>query len=406
MGALTALLLVHAHLVASIPAAGDTVRETPAVLRLEFSEPVEHALSRIRILGPDGSEIELEVRADPADVRALLASPPLLASGGYRVVWRIVSTDGHPVAGDFAFYVLLSAVPDTTLLAPPPPVPEASRSVVGVVAARWATLSALLALAGLLAFAPSDRMVLALALAAPFLLAVQLAAWAVYAAPDAGLAEAIGLALGTGSGRLDALRIVLAALALWAVGLARRPRLALAFAMAAVLTGAALGHALGTVPIVSIPAKGLHLVAAALWLGGLLAIARAGAGGPDPALARRVSSVALAAVVAIAVTGVLQALVLLPDLGALFGSTYGRVLLAKVAGLALLAGFGAHHRGRLLPRLADASTGRRLHGSVRREVAVFLAVAAVAAALAHIPPPGLPPSLPPAEPSSTRRDLP
>jgi methionine-rich copper-binding protein CopC len=45
---------VHAHLVASTPAAGDTLRLPPAQIRLAFSEPVEGVMAEIRIVRPDG----------------------------------------------------------------------------------------------------------------------------------------------------------------------------------------------------------------------------------------------------------------------------------------------------------------------------------------------------------------
>lgn len=288
------------------------------------------------------------------------------------------------------------------------PTAGAARPPIGLIALRWASLTVLLALTGLLAFVPApftgSRLVSGLALFTPLLLAAHLAVWAAHAAPGAGLGAAIGPALQTDSGRLDALRALCGALAAGAVLLARRPRLGFAFAVAAVLASAGIGHALGTAPAVALPAKGVHLVAAALWLGGLLAIASAPPGRPDAPLARRVSTVAFAAVVVIAVTGVAQSLVLLPDLDAVVGSTYGRFLLAKVAGLLLLLGFGAYHRLRLLPRirrepaaeeLGVEPAAERLRRSVRREVAVVLVVLLVAAVLAHVPPPGYAPADPP-----------
>ncbi|OLO99526.1 copper resistance protein CopD, partial [Mycolicibacterium porcinum] len=86
----------------------------------------------------------------------------------------------------------------------------------------------------------------------------------------------------------------------------------------------------------------IHLVAAALWAGGLLALlahamrAGAGADGPNTALAaRRFSALALWCFVAMAISGVLNALVRiqLPDL---VRTSYGWLLIAKVVALTLL----------------------------------------------------------------------
>jgi putative copper export protein len=140
-------------------------------------------------------------------------------------------------------------------------------------------------------------------------------------------------------------------------------------------------------PLAAIPAKAVHLGAAAVWLGGLVRLTGADPDGADfPRLARRVSSLALIAVAVIAVTGILQAALLLPDLPTLWGSGYGRLVLAKAAGLAVLVALGAFHRFRLLPRL-DAGSAPTLRRSVRREILVFAVVLLVAAWLAQVPPP-------------------
>jgi putative copper export protein len=157
--------------------------------------------------------------------------------------------------------------------------------------------------------------------------------------------------------------------------------------VAAVLTSGVLGHALARSPLAAIPAKAVHLGAAAAWLGGLVRLTGADPDAADfPRLARRVSSVALIAVAVIAATGVLQAALLLPNLPAVWGSGYGRLVLAKAGGLAALVALGAFHRFRLLPRL-DAGSAPTLRRSVRREILVFAVVLLVAAWLAQVPPP-------------------
>src|SRR3712207_7466965 len=53
-----------------------------------------------------------------------LVRSPVLAPGGYRVQWRILSADGHPVDGSFVFYVA-GASP---AVAPAPPDRPAERT--------------------------------------------------------------------------------------------------------------------------------------------------------------------------------------------------------------------------------------------------------------------------------------
>ncbi|MGH7541391.1 MAG: CopD family protein, partial [Gemmatimonadota bacterium] len=79
---------------------------------------------------------------------------------------------------------------------------------------------------------------------------------------------------------------------------------------------------------------------------------------------------------------------LVPSLAALVGSAYGRLVLVKIAGLAVLVGFGAYHRFRLLPALGGEHDPGPLRRSVGREIAVMAAILLVAGFLAYSPPPG------------------
>jgi putative copper export protein len=101
---------------------------------------------------------------------------------------------------------------------------------------------------------------------------------------------------------------------------------------------------------------------------------------------RRVSGLAFWAVVAVAVTGILQTWLFLEAPSALFASTYGWLVLGKVAGLAALVGFGAYHRFRLVPASESAAGATKLASSVSRELIVAAAVVTLAAVLSHIPP--------------------
>lgn len=98
---LTPAALAHSLLIASVPAAGTTVSTAPAVA-LRFNNRVEKKLSRIRLVSAGGDAQILPLRTDGA-VDTLEAPLPSLASGRYRVEWRVLSTDGHVVSGAFAF---------------------------------------------------------------------------------------------------------------------------------------------------------------------------------------------------------------------------------------------------------------------------------------------------------------
>ena len=85
-------------------------------------------------------------------------------------------------------------------------------------------------------------------------------------------------------------------------------------------------------------------------------------------------------------TGVVQSALFLPSVRALYESTYGRLVLLKVAGLMILLVFGAYHR-RIVPRMETTMARRRLRRSVRAEIAVMIIVAALGGVLATVAPP-------------------
>ena len=115
---------------------------------------------------------------------------------------------------------------------------------------------------------------------------------------------------------------------------------------------------------ISMLAIELHVMAAAVWTGGLLAIAVFLTGHPL-LLARtlpRFSRLASLAIAAVALTGVVTGLLELAQTpgvrlpGALFTSTYGLLVLTKIVLAAVLALLGANFRYRLLPVITR--TGR------------------------------------------------
>jgi copper transport protein len=407
-GAAVALVLgvratahAHAMLLSAEPAAGSHLASSPARVRLLFSEQLETALAKLSLTGGDGRVIELVVSADPHDVRALIAPVSGLTPGSYRLDWHIVSADGHPVDGSYLFSVgnaggapppadsFRASATRGAAFAGAPLVPAILRGLAG---------GALMALAGMLFFLSRSlsgerpaALVRWLTALVVVLLAANLVAWAANAVPGHDLtADAFASALSTGAGRVLVVQGALALLAAWALWLARREKLALLFATAAVIAGGASGHPAAIHPLLSIPSKSVHLLASAAWIGGLLWLGTTDR--TDAAAfareAAKVSGAALVAVVLVALSGIAQTLLFLPSLLDLFRSAYGLVIVAKIAGLLVLVAFGAHHRYRVMPRLdAAPAAAAQLASSVRRELAVMAIVVLLGGLLAYIPPP-------------------
>lgn len=411
------LAWAHAALLSSEPKANATLATSPPRIRLVFSEELEPTLGRIALEGADGRARPLAAKGDPHDVHALIAPiDSTLAPGAYRVIWRVVSADGHPVEGSYVFHVAAGAGSAAAHVpAPPPPevstlpggasAPVAGPTVGGAPLVpsllRGAGLGALMALGGLLFFVVGERSDVApgrtrraaawLAVVAPLLLAVHALAWIAHTSPTQGLdASWVRATLGTTTGRVELARVVLALLACWALLLARRAGLALAFAAAALVVSGAVGHSAALHPAWTVPAKVVHLLAGALWAGGivwLLALDRDEAA-TFAARAERMSSVALGAVIAVALSGVVQTALFLESPLDLVRSVYGAVVLAKVAGLLVLAGFGAYYRQRVIARLGESAAVRAAFGRLLgRELVVMAAVILLGGLLAYLAPP-------------------
>jgi hypothetical protein len=96
----------HAFLDHAAPAVGSTVRTPPAQVKLWFTQQLEPAFSKVRVVDRSNKRVDRDdAKLDPADARILEVSVPPLAPGHYRVVWRVLSVDTHVSEGDFAFDV-------------------------------------------------------------------------------------------------------------------------------------------------------------------------------------------------------------------------------------------------------------------------------------------------------------
>src|SRR5438132_5743785 len=174
--------------------------------------------------------------------------------------------------------------------------------------------------------------------------------------------------------------------------------------VAALVPLAAAGHAAAVEPDTAraIVLDGLHVLGAGIWVGGLLPLAlllRAAASedGADARphavlAARRFSRAALGIVLVLTATGTWLALTHVGNVAGLVGTTYGHLLLAKLALLVLALSLAALNRSVLLARLGgDGPTvGRpamlRLSGFVAVEAGLALGIVVVVVAM-NVPPP-------------------
>ncbi len=370
----------------------------PQTLVLVFNEPVTVGPGGLAVLDAAGRAVGVEQVAVAREGRAVTGRlTQRLPPGVYTVRWRVTGADGDLVESTFRFAVG-AAVTGTGASGPAVSGGASWPSVLW----RWLLFAGLaLALGGALGARLTDS-ARAVRPDLPPLRSLELAGAAVGLVAAVGLAA--GLAVDAGPGALIAAtpgRVVLAE----AVG----------FAAGLVLLAA--GRRWGWLPLLVVPAAegvrahaqvaapgwgglltGVHLAAAAVWVGALLQVVRVGVVWRSyraavwwvvAGYARRAAWL-FAAVVA---TGTVSALILVP-VSALTATGYGRLLLAKLtlvtaaAGAALAARWWLRRGPDRLPRIARAT---------RVEAGVLAAVLAVTAVLVSTPPAGggPPPTAPP-----------
>ena len=440
LGQQTPRAQAHANLVRSDPPANAVLAQPPTEVLLWFSEPVDARFSRIQVVDSgqrqwDNGDTHLHF--DNTNLGITLKDG--LPEGTYTVIWSALSTvDGHRTFGSFAFTVGSSAAPPGAVipaeLAGASGPPRALR-----VSASWLELAAVVGLVGAVAFhllaarraleamevdreraeegaaTLARRSAIGLALltlaASAFVLWVR--AWEAAGTPGAWAAA--GQLLSDSSyGRAFIVRLALLATVAYLAGILFRPGaevgiyhwMLLGTAAAVPVTVSLSGHAPAQDPAaLRVALDWAHLTAAGVWVGGLLQLALFLALVPSDgrsrprllaALVPRFSLVAIASVVAIAVTGLAQALLTLDSPSELVSSAYGRALLAKGAFFLPLLLLGAFNLLLVRPRLQSLARSAlqavrvwewRLRRAVAAEIALATGIVAITAFLVNTSPP-------------------
>jgi methionine-rich copper-binding protein CopC len=114
MAALLLLLLrlgigaahAHAFLDHADPRVGNTVKSSPRIISLWFTQNLEAAFSTIEVLDASGARMNIgKAVVDGADRKLLRVSVKALPAGTYTVRWHVLSVDTHTTEGNFIFRV-------------------------------------------------------------------------------------------------------------------------------------------------------------------------------------------------------------------------------------------------------------------------------------------------------------
>jgi copper transport protein len=386
----------HASLLRSSPGDGSMVASAPARFELVFNEPVSPLV--LKLVTPAGEAIAL---GDAILNGATLSieAPPGLGNGTHALSWRVVSADGHPIAGTVVFSIgarSAGAIPDLADTVDWP-----------VRIAFWA--AKVLLYTGLFIGVGGTFFVIWIGGACARLTGVAMLLGFLAAAVSSGLqgADALGASLGGlserivwqtgyatsyGSTALIAAGALVAGLVALSLGGSAAKVLSL---LALVGVGAALaasGHASAADPRwLTRPAVFLHGVGIAFWAGALIPLgaALASPGAPGGAALRRFSQIAPFAVLLLIAAGIALAVVQLRSIYALWTTAYGNVFLVKMMLLVPLFVLAVLNRYCLTqPAVGgDAAATGTLRRSIFCEMLLFLAIFGVAASWRFTPPP-------------------
>ena len=101
----------HDELVSTSPQDGSSLA-APGQVVLRFTNDLLAIGNRVRVEGPSGPASNPSAKASGPTLTASL--DPDLPAGAYRVTWRAVSADGHPLSGTFGFTLTQPTTASTT----------------------------------------------------------------------------------------------------------------------------------------------------------------------------------------------------------------------------------------------------------------------------------------------------
>ncbi|WP_380161986.1 copper resistance protein CopC [Kineococcus sp. R86509] len=100
----------HDQLRSTNPADGMVLEQAPSQLEMTYNADIL-PIASLAILR-DGAGNDIPTGDPVVDGKTLtLAWPAGMGGGDYAVVWRVVSSDGHPIQGTFSFTVQAAAAP-------------------------------------------------------------------------------------------------------------------------------------------------------------------------------------------------------------------------------------------------------------------------------------------------------
>ena len=404
----------HAILQESSPANDEVVRVSPPAVTLKFNEAVETAFGSIRVYNCGGERVDSGKvsRPDQESVSVLVGNR--LPRGSYTVTWRVISADSHPVAGAFVFHVGKASRGGECKQVFGKGTPRNVEALFKFVRALdfalvMLVLGGAVALAAVLASAAAalrsrlyrilGGLALGLIVAGILCIVLQGAVAGGFGLTDAFRWSTVDSVLQTNFGKAFLFQLAFAGgaavLALVASRVNEVGWVVLIPAVCLLPTLSAAGHA-RTSGAVAFVNDVIHLTAGSVWVGGLaftlLALMLAG---EDrwPLASRavpRFSILAVGSVVVLIAAGTVRGYQEVRAWHGLWDTTYGQLLLVKIALVLPLLALGAYNNRFAVPRLkkqiASLAERRRFLRAAGVELAIMATVLGVTAVLVTEPP--------------------
>lgn len=402
----------HATLLFTNPPVDGAVPASPTAIELVFDRAVIPRDAVVTVSGATESNIPVVAPTGGSEAQALtIRLPKSLAPGDYRVEWQVTARDGDTMTGSFHFAVgtvsgLSSGAPTTS-----------TRGAGAAGLARSLYIGGLALVLGGLVGQAIARRAGAIRPKRPWLVAgatlcsVGTAALTLQILGSGSwwqglVAPRFSALTGSTPGRAILVELVGSLLCLVLLLLSRQRVAVLAVGATIVAEGVrshpgTLASGWGSLSLA------VHIAAAAIWVGALAHIVRLVT---RPSLPRTWVKTALLAYARVALwlylvvlaTGIANGLIVVglsDPIDALTGTTYGRVLLAKLALVLVVSGLAMWARRRLhaptLPNSHDTPSGRGVGFAAGIEIGALSLVMAVSAGLSVLAPPsGAAPSLP------------
>jgi copper resistance protein C len=118
--------LAHDQLVSASPKDGAALDAAPSEIVLIYNNPVQTSFATVAVTGPGGTNIA-EGKPEIVDNKVTQPLKDEVPTGTYKVSWRVVSSDGHPINGTFTYSIkVIVPTPTPTQTTPTPASPTSA----------------------------------------------------------------------------------------------------------------------------------------------------------------------------------------------------------------------------------------------------------------------------------------